>query len=228
VVLLVVPILVAIKFFRRRGQTSSLLLAASLPLAFVVLALGSEFNPWLGRFLIAPAAVTAPLLARLFIRRGAWIGYALVGVLSAGLALAHDSTKSLESGRPAPWNLSRVEAVAGSGMVDAARGVSELNRVVPNDACIGTVLGIEDPLYLLFGSNLGRRVVLLERAHPVADALRHGLHHVVISLSEARTVVERQAPGRFRAAGWTLRSLGSFWWIATPPSSARHTVERCS
>ena len=87
VVLLAVPVVTVFAYFARRVDSRQLALACALPLFLVVLALGSTFNVWLGRFLIVPVVLTAPLFAMLFRGRAATAAYLAVGVLVAVLVV---------------------------------------------------------------------------------------------------------------------------------------------
>jgi len=224
VLLVGLPVAALARFARRRGDARLAALATALPTFFVVLALWSQFNLWLGRFLIVPVALTAPLFARLFRGRPQTAAYLLVGALVAGLAVTRDTTKGLTSSLGAPWHLSWVEAVESAGQPGAAKGLAALDRALPARACVGAVLSEEDPSYLLDGRDFTRRITYLPPGSPVAAAARAGLGYVVITDGEARTTAERRAPHLFAAHGWTMRLLGGYWWLARSPHA---TVSGC-
>ena len=144
----------------RKVDSRQFALACALPLFLLVLALGSTFNVWLGRFLVVPVALTAPLFAMLFRGRAATAAYLVVGVVVAVLVVVGDRTKVLTSPLGAPWNLTRVGAVT-AAQPAAARGYAALEHRLPAGGCVGAVLSSEDPSLLLGGPNLGRRVVYL-------------------------------------------------------------------
>ena len=87
--LLVASVVGIIQGLRGRVDRPMLVSAAALPLFVVLLALESKYNPWLSRFLLVPAALTAPLLAGLARWR---VGIAAVVVVAvAQLALVQRS-----------------------------------------------------------------------------------------------------------------------------------------
>ena len=219
IVLLAVPVLTVLAYFARRVDSRQLALACALPLFLVVLALGSTFNVWLGRFLVVPVALTAPLFAMLFRGSAATAAYLAVGVLVAVLVVVGDRTKVLTSPLGAPWNLTRVDAVT-AAQPPAARGYAALERALPTGGCVGAVLSSEDPSYLLGGPNFSRRVVYLPANDPVAAARRSGLRYVVITRTEVRTNLQRRAVQRFASQGWRISDLGGFWWLASTGSPA--------
>ncbi len=105
---------------RRRGAALELPLALALPTFVLFLALGSRWNPFLTRFLLVPAALTAPLLARLFRDRAVTAAYLVVAALTVGLTLQHDRTKPLSSAYGRPWQLDQAQALDLAG--DPASG----------------------------------------------------------------------------------------------------------
>jgi hypothetical protein len=220
IVLLAVPVVTVFAYFARRVDSRQLALACALPLFLVVLALGSTFNVWLGRFLIVPVALTAPLFARLFRGSAATAAYLAVGVLVAVLVAVGDRTKVLTSPLGAPWNLTRVEAVT-AAQRPAARGYAALERALPAGGCVGAVLSSEDPSYLLGGPGFSRRVIYLPADDPVSAAQRSGLRYVVITRTEMRTDAQRRAVERFTSRGWKISDLGGFWWLASAGSPAK-------
>lgn len=219
VVLLAVPVTTVFAYFARRVDSRQFALACALPLFLVVLALGSTFNVWLGRFLIVPVALTAPLFAMLFRGSAATAAYLAVGVLVAVLVVVGDRTKVLTSPLGAPWNLTRVEAVT-AAQPPAARGYAALERALPSGGCVGAVLSSEDPSYLLGGPSFSRRVVYLPANDPVPAAQRSGLRYVVITRTEVRTDAQHAAVRRFASQGWKITDLGGFWWLASAGSPA--------
>lgn len=214
VVLLAVPVVTLVAYLSHKVDSRQLALGCALPLFLLVLALGSTFNVWLGRFLVVPVALTAPLFAMLFRGRAATAAYLVVGVVVAVLVVVGDRTKVLTSPLGAPWNLTRVGAVT-AAQPAAARGYAALEHRLPAGGCVGAVLSSEDPSLLLGGPNLGRRVVYLPANDPVAAAARSGLPYVVITRTEVRTDAQREAVRRFATAGWKISDLGGFWWLAT-------------
>ncbi|HUY70850.1 MAG TPA: hypothetical protein VMV08_01310 [Gaiellaceae bacterium] len=89
VVLLGAPPVTALLYAARRVDLRQLALALVLPLFFGLTSLELSFNAFLTRFLLVPAALTAPLLARLFRGRATTAAYAVAGCLVAGLTITH-------------------------------------------------------------------------------------------------------------------------------------------
>ena len=65
----------AFAYWERRVDSRQLALACAMPIFLAVVALGSTFNVWLGRFLIVPVVLTAPFFAMLFRGRVATAAY---------------------------------------------------------------------------------------------------------------------------------------------------------
>ena len=199
VVLLAVPVVTVFAYFARKVDSRQFALACALPLFLVVLALGSTFNVWLGRFLIVPVVLTAPLFAMLFRGRAATAAYLAVGVLVAVLVAVGDRTKVLTSPLGAPWNLTRVEAVTaaqppgGAGLRGARAGASgrRLRRRRPELG--GPVVPSRRP-------ELQPACRLPPGDDPVAAAQRSGLRYVVITRTEVRTEAQRRDRSTLRLA----------------------------
>jgi glycosyl transferase family 87 len=213
VVLIGIPIVTAAAFFARKVDARHLALACAMPSFLILLSLGSGFNPWLARFLIIPAALAAPLFGRLFRDRATIAAYLLVSVVVIGFGISRDQTKRLFSEFGAPWHLSHAQALAEDQQPRAGRGFDALQKTVPLDACIGAVLGNNSPSYLLGGANFRRRVVYLSFDGAVPEAAKARLTYVAIADEPPQQPVAR----RFRSDGWTIRSLGGYWLLATAP-----------
>ena len=93
-----------------------------------------------------------------------------------------------------------------------ATALVAFDRLVPAHACVGAVLGPDEPSDLLFGPSLAHRVVYLKVNDAVLPALDDGLFYVVIS-----TGPDRWAAGTFAHAGWRIRPLGTYWLLASAP-----------
>jgi Glycosyltransferase family 87 len=215
VTLLWLPFLVAASFVARRADARKLALGLALPVCLVFLALGTKYSPFLTRFLLVPAALAAPLLARFFRGRAATAAYAAVGVILVALALAHDPTKALGSSEGRPWSLTQVQALREAGDPQAAAGLAALQQALPAHACLGAVLGLDDPSYLLWGKDRQNRVTFLPVNGALDAAERAGLFYVVIT-----TGVDRAAADEFKAAGWQIEPLGGYWLLAVGPHAA--------
>ncbi len=202
-------------FARRRADLRQLALALAFPLFFVLLSLFLAFNIFVTRFLLVPAALTAPLFGRLFRGRAEIASYLAAATIVGGLVIVHDRTKSLAGPGPAPWHLTQVRALDAAGVPHIAQAAAGLERLVPPHACVGAVLGSYEPAYLLAGKDFGRKVVYLSVNDPLVR-LAHldGLFYVVISNG-----VNRTAAQQFRDAGWKLRLLGRYWILASEPDA---------
>jgi hypothetical protein len=207
---------------RRRGANPArLILAAALPTFVVLLALTSKYNPWLSRFLLVPAALAAPLLAVFARRRLPAFAIATVAIVQLALVHVHNQQKPLTGAHPLPWNATQQQALRSTFRPGYAEAVTRLERL-SQATCLGAVLRSDDPGFLLFGARLQRRVEFLPSRGAVQAARAQGLDTVVVG-DDAPT---RRA---FRAAGWTLRSLGNSsdvqWVLATARS--RLPASRC-
>ena len=171
-----------------------------------------KFNPWFSRFLIVPAALTAPLLAALLRSRAVTLAWLAVGFAVVALGITRLDTKRLFSPYGAPWQLTQVAALAESGHGAPARALAAYDRLVPSRARVGAVLTDGDPSYVLGGGDLRRRVLFLpqDAAAALAAAARAHLDYVVI----ADQVHQRPAARRFAAAGWTVHHLAGYWLLA--------------
>ncbi|HZO62311.1 MAG TPA: glycosyltransferase 87 family protein [Gaiellaceae bacterium] len=203
--LLVVPLSVGflVAWIARRVSRRRALLAAALPLFVLAVAATQRFDLWLGRFMLIPVALTMPLAAWLYPRR--LLATLAVALGGAGLVAVHVHNMAKPvglSGTTPIWDLSRTEA-QGWMAGPLARAVPAIDRRVPPDARLGVVVGSNDPVYLLYGPALGRRLVPLP-AHGVARrARRQGLRWVV---------VHGTVPP---AAGWCRDRLARGWQLLT-------------
>jgi hypothetical protein len=197
---------------RRRVQARWVVLASALPTFLVLLALQVKFNPWFSRFLIIPAALTAPLLAALLRGRVTSLAWLAVGFFVIALGITRLDTKRLVSPYGAPWHLSQEAALAEAGHAAPARALAAYDRIVPDGVQVGAVLTDGDPSYLLGGSDLGRRVLFLPQGggEALAAATRARLDYVVI----ADQIHQRPAARRFAEAGWTVHRLAGYWLLA--------------
>jgi hypothetical protein len=195
---------------RVRESRARVALAACLPVFLLLLALTSKYNEFLTRFLIVPAALTAPLTARLFSRRTTTFAIAAIAVLTLGLTLTRNELKPLSSEGGRPWNLSRYEAVRLNWQPLAGAAAHRLDELVPEDACVGALIGADEPAYLLFGGSLRRRVRFLP-ADGAVDAARDA--------DFSSVVLDKAGSAPFASAGWRLRMLPSadkaYWVLAT-------------
>ena len=196
----------------RRADTRQLALSFALPGFLVLISLQVSWNLFLMRFFLVPVVLAAPLLARLFRGRATTAAYLVVAAITVGLTIIHDQTKPLEGAFGRPWHLTPVEAIDVAQDPATATALAAYDRLVPEHACVGAVLGSEEPSYLLFGPNLRHHVVYLSVNDAVLPALRDGLFYIVIS-----TGPDRWVAGDFKSRGWRIRPLGRYWLLASEP-----------
>lgn len=214
------PLVTAAAWFLRRADRRQLAIAASVPLFYLLL--GHEtFNYFMTRFLIVPAALVAPLFARFFVNRAATVAFLALAGLVAWWSVTQDPMRPANSGYGHPWQLSQVDAAYLTGEAGVGDAVAAYRRLVPRHACVGAVLGSDEPAYFLFGPTLQHRVVFLPVTGALNAAYKHLLTFVVIS-----TGPDRWAAGVFRNGGWTISPLGGYWLLATAPHPGDGTCPR--
>jgi len=172
------------------------------------------YNYYLTRFLLVPAVLTAPLFAFLFRSRLVAATFLVVGGTLAGMVVTQDPSRPLEGreGFGSPWQLTQVQAAYLTDERGVGDAVAAYGRLVPRHACVGAVLGGDEPAYFLSGPRLDHRVVYLPVSTALTDAYRHFLSYVVVS-----TGPNRWAAGTFRGARWRVEPLGSYWLLAVAP-----------
>ena len=207
-------VVLTVVLWRRRDRLDRLVLALALPFFIVVLALSSKYNPWLSRFLIAPLALTVPLLATWFRRREAAIG--VVAVACTALVVVHlrNQLKPIESAATPPWELTQVSAVDFPWINGVAPAIAALERRVPADACVGALLDPDDPTYLLYGRKLKRRLAYLKVPDEEKQADERSLTTILVKTNDYQ-----DAQNRMRANGWTLHPLSIALTVANRPGT---------
>jgi hypothetical protein len=214
IVFLGVPLLTLAAYARRRADARHLVLAAAVPLFYVLLA-QETFNYFMTRFLVVPAALTAPLAARLLGTRAARAAFLAVGAIVVAQIVTKDPSHPLHGAYGRPWQLSQVDAAYLTDERGVGDAVAALARDVPRRACVGAVLGSNEPAYFLAGPRLERRVVYLSVDGALDEAYRRLLSYVVVSTGE-----NRWAAGTFRRGGWQVKPLSSYWLLAVAPHAA--------
>jgi hypothetical protein len=192
---------------------------AVFPTFVILMALTSVWDPTNTHYFVPPAVVSAPLLARLFRGRATSAAYLAVAALTIGLTLVHNQAAPLTSSEGRPWNLTQVQAFDVDYASWLGALVSAYQQDVPPHACVGAVLGTNEPNYLLYGPSLEHHVVYLSVDDAVSAAIGDELFYVVIT-----TGVDRWAATSFAQAGWRVRSLGGYWLLASEPHA---TGGRC-
>jgi 4-amino-4-deoxy-L-arabinose transferase-like glycosyltransferase len=192
-ILLVVPIGVAcaVAWARRRATAAHAVLALSLPLYALLLALVFRFSDE-GRYLVTPVALTMPLVAVLYRRRVLASAVAVLAALTLFFAHAYNASRPTGlAGTTAIWNMSRAEGM-GLFVPGLPELVTAVDQAVPEDARLGTVLAFTDADYPYYGERLRRRLVEVPPEDPLRGADAIGVRWVV--LGRGKQVVP--------AAGW--------------------------
>jgi hypothetical protein len=218
VALLVASALAVRAVARRRADASHLVLAGALPVFLVLISLESRWVPFLIRFLLLPAAIAAPLLAYLFRNRVATAAYAVMGTLAIAITIVHDQPKPLHGAYGRPWNLDQRTALRTNSDAYVADALDAYYRLVPPDACVGALIGVNEPTYVLYGPEREHHVVFLSPGDILTPAYREGLFHVVYSPTSFPTVEDT-----LKNAGWRIDDLGSLWKLATYEQGATST-----
>jgi hypothetical protein len=209
VLLLALPVLGMVAYVRGWARAQALALAAAVPTFVFLLVLEAKWNEFLARFLLVPVVLAAPLFATLFRWRSAGAAFAAAGVLVAGVTMADIQAKPFDR---SPWRFDQAQAFRSAGDFQQAAALPAYRRLVPSHACVGAILGADEPAYVLYGPRLGHRVEFLPVANAVHEAVIRGLFYVVIT-----TGTDGWAAGSFRDAGWRVRSLGGYWRLAFEP-----------
>jgi hypothetical protein len=200
---------------RRRADASHLVIASALPVFLVLISLESRWVPFLIRFFLLPVAIAGPLLAYLFRNRLATAAYLVMGTLAIAITIVHDQPKPLHGAYGRPWNLDQLTALRTNSDGYVADALDAYNQLVPRDACVGAVIGINEPTYVLYGPNREHHLVFLRPDDILTPAYREGLFHVVYSPSSFPTVEDT-----LRNAGWRIDDLGTLWKLATDEKGA--------
>ncbi len=215
IVALVAAIVVTVHaYLRRRADARQLVLASALPLFLVLVSLTAVWVPFLIRYFLLPAVLCAPLLACLFRGRATTAAYLAVAAVAMGLTITNDQSKPLSGIWGRPWNWTQFDALADNSDISIGQALVAYDALVPGRACVGAVLGPNEPAFLLYGAALQHRVVYLPLASPVAPALRARLGYVVLSPAASGSL-----PTTFADAGWKVRPLGSLWVLASRPGA---------
>ncbi|MDX6514809.1 MAG: hypothetical protein QOH73_475 [Gaiellaceae bacterium] len=203
---LVVPVVLItlVSFARGRAGRREAALAAAVPIFVLELAFVYANNDWIGRFMIVPIALVAPLLAAVYPARRLVAGAVVVALVTLFTTIAFNEQKPLGLAGSTPvWSLSRaqVEALNRPRM---AFIIDVVDRTVPRRGRLGVVFGPDDWSYPFYGAKLQRRVVYLRPGDALAAASRTGVRDVLF----ARGRAPHPLP-----PGWDGRSLGRTGWV---------------
>ena len=205
------PVLGVLAYARRWARVQVLVVAAAVPVFVTLLVLQARWNEFLTRFLLVPVVLAAPLLAVLFRSRLVGAAFSVVAVLVAAVTILHVQSKPFHL---RPWSFTQPRGLEVAQEPEAAAALTAFDRLVPSRACVGAVLGLDEPAYLLFGPRLRHHVEFLPVTGAVHEAVINGLFFVVIT-----TGTNRYAAGAFRDAGWRVRPLGKYWLLASEPKA---------
>jgi hypothetical protein len=205
------PVLGVVAYARGWARSQALALAAAVPVFGLLLVLQIQWNEFLTRFLLVPVVLAAPLLATLFRSRAVGAAFGFVAVLVAVMTMIHIQSKPFHQH---PWSFTEVRALTTAQDPHVAAAVADYRLLVPPHACVGAVLGVDEPAYLLFGPRFAHRVEFLSVANAEHQAIVQGLFYVVIS-----TGPNRWAANQFRADGWRVRPIGGYWLLASEPKA---------
>ena len=219
VTLLGVPLLTAGRYLAGKADRRHLAFAAAVPTFLILLSLQAKWNVFVSRFVLISVVLAAPLLAHLFRNRLTAFAYVVVASTIVGLTIINVQAKPLHNFYPRPWKLTPEQALTAAGNPHVAAALTAYNREVPAHACVGAVLGRDEPSDLLFGAHFDHHVDFLS-ASPTAEltALKDGLFYVVIS-----TGPDRWVTAQFRAGGWTIHPLDTYWLLASEPHATTGT-----
>ncbi|HEX4520104.1 MAG TPA: glycosyltransferase 87 family protein [Gaiellaceae bacterium] len=217
VALLAAAVLAAAAYVRGRADMRHLALATALPVFLILVAAGSVWVPFLIRYFLLPAVLTAPLMALLLRRRAVAAAWLCVAAFAIGFTFAKDQPKPFTSpyGYGHPWNVSAENALAENSDGAWADALRAYRADVPGAACVGVAVFVNEPTYLLFGPDFGHHLVFLDPngGAPLATARADVLSYVVVSNSLPQAIVQQ-----FTDAGWTTRPLGTKWSLLSVPN----------
>ena len=201
------------------GETSRLLaLALAIPVFVALLVLELEWNMFVTRFLLVPVVLTAALLLAGFSG-----GRAAVAALSRswrrssrGRRSSTTRTKSLAGPGPALGHLTQARALeARGGPAVAQAALPAFERFVPAQACVGAMLGPDEPAYLLGAAAPGYRSVYLSVDRPA-------VHEARAQGPLLRRDLDRGEPvcrGAVQGCGLAAAALGKYWLLASEPEA---------
>jgi 4-amino-4-deoxy-L-arabinose transferase-like glycosyltransferase len=209
--LLVIPLsfgFLASGLLSRRWRNPRFVVAASLPVYITTVALANVYNPWLGRFMLIPVALTMPLAGWFYDKRlnAAAAAVAAIGAITLVYTHAHNTYEptGLTSSRPAVWTMPRLEAQTLAIAPGFAPTIRAIDRDVPQDASIGTDLTTGDITYPLYGARLSRVLVTLPRRDTLTAATQQHINWVIVAKDRPIT----------RLRGWTVTTLENGWRLA--------------
>jgi hypothetical protein len=214
--LLAAIVLTVRAFVRRRADMRHLALASALPVFLVLVALSSVWVPFLIRYFLLPAVLTAPLLGYVVTSRTVAAAWLAVAAIAIGFTITNDQPKPLTNpyGFGRPWNLTLANGLRTNSDASWAQVVDNYKADVPHGACVGVMPWTNEPVDLLYGQDLDHPVLFLPFPDPLGAARAHVLSYVVVS---SELALAPAINAQFEAAGWQKRSLGADWTLYSVP-----------
>src|SRR5262249_24046731 len=138
------------------------------------------YDAFVGRFLLTPVALVAPLFASVLRVRffGAAVAALAIVTLLPNLLFDHAKPSGVTAG-PSIWTMTRTEAQS-LALPPIAPLLDDLERDVPVDGRVGYSLSRDEWEYPLNGPRLTRRLVHLESRRAYADADADALRWIVV------------------------------------------------
>jgi hypothetical protein len=209
VLLVATAVWVPLAYRRGRADRAQLALALGLPCFLVLLALESEYNAFLTRFFLVAVVLVAPLFARFFRSAAVTVALIATGAVVAFATLRDDLAKPAAAH---PWGMSQAQALEKTWQPMVGATIRAYARYVPPRACVGAIVGGDEPSYVLWGPKLRHSVFFLSSTGALLQAYRRGLFYVVVSVTS-----DAPSADEFKAGGWRIRPLGSYWLLASAP-----------
>jgi glycosyl transferase family 87 len=163
--LLLLPLVIVVLVLAALGRLTRrhAVLAASLPLYILGVALAYRWNQWIGRFMLTPVVLAMPLVALVYRYRLFTILATVIGAATLYVSLAHDTVKpSGRDGGTPVWKLSRAETIA-LRLPSMKQTLVTTDLAVPDNGRVLAVVGENDFVYAFYGPKLDRHVATV---HP--------------------------------------------------------------
>ena len=133
-----IPFLTLAAYVRRRADWRHLVLAAAVPVFYILL--GHEiYNYFMTRFLLVPAALVAPLFALFLARRAVAAAFLAVAAIAVVMVVIQDPLRPLENrhGFGLPWQLTQIQGAYLTDEQGVGAAVASYAKRVPAHACVG-------------------------------------------------------------------------------------------
>ena len=195
-----------VRTLRRRSDLRPAALAFAIPVFGLELAVGYQYNDWIGRFMIIPVAMSVPLVAAAYPARKLAAASAVLAGVGCFTTVAFNERKPTGLAGTTPiWSMSRTQAVT-IGLPGMQPIIRAVDRAVPQGRALGIVLGPDDWSYPFYGGSLDRKLVYLNEKRPFVAAERSRVQAVLFAR-------DRRPLGR--SARWqSVRIAGSGWTLS--------------